>query len=49
MKKGKMLAIEINPPAVNIVHVKPDRIANRRCPAVMLAANLTPKEIAFAI
>ena len=46
--RGKILNIDINPPAHNIVYVKPDKIANKRCPAVILADNRTPKDIAFA-
>jgi hypothetical protein len=48
IKIGKVLSKANNPPAVNIVQQKPERIANKRCPAVMLAANRTPNEIALA-
>lgn len=32
---------------MSIFQVKPAKIANRRCPAVILAANRTPRVIAF--
>ena len=43
-----MLNTDNIPPAVNIVHVKPDNIANNKCPAVMFAANRTPNDTPFA-
>jgi uncharacterized membrane protein len=46
--KGNKLTIEIIPPAVIIFQVNPDKMANSKCPAVMLAANRTPNEIALA-
>ena len=48
INKGKILSKEITPPKVNILNVNPDKIANKRCPAVIFAANRTPKEIALA-
>ncbi len=47
-KNGAILAIDTNPPAINIFHVNPANIANNKCPAVILAANRTPNDIAFA-
>jgi len=38
----------MNPPAINIFHVKPANILNNKCPAVKLAANRTPKVKALA-
>lgn len=48
INNGNILATAIKPPAVNIVHVNPDKIANNKCPAIILAANRTPNEIALA-
>ena len=48
-KNGNTLTIEIIPPAVNIVHVNPLKIANNKCPAVMFALNRKPRLIAFTI
>lgn len=47
-KNGNTLNTAITPDAVNICHVNPANIANNRCPAVIFAANRTPKLIAFA-
>ena len=47
--KGKMLNTANSPPAVSIVHVNPANIANSKCPAVILAANRTPKDTALAV
>jgi hypothetical protein len=38
----------MNPPAVIIFQVNPDKIAKSKCPAVIFAANRTPNEIALA-
>ena len=48
INKGKILTIVIKPPAVIMFQVNPDKIANNKCPAVIFAANRTPKDIALA-
>ena len=45
---GNILNTESIPPAVNIVHVNPDNIANNKCPAVIFAANRTPNDTPLA-
>ena len=45
---GNILNTVIIPPAVNIVQVNPDNIANNKCPAVIFAANRTPRDTPFA-
>ena len=47
-RKGAILAIEMKPPAINMFQVNPAKIAKSKWPAVILAANRTPKEIALA-
>lgn len=49
INNGNIEPIVINPPAINISHANWAKIANNKCPAVILAANRTPKENALAV
>jgi len=48
MLKGNSAPNATIPPAVKKFHVNTDSIVNSKCPAVILAANLSPRDSAFA-
>jgi len=47
--KGIKDIIDIIPPTINIFHINPANITNNICPAVILAANLTPNDRALTV